>query len=81
MPNVLQAWTTFDKALENKQYVAGDSFTIGDICAAVQANRFIKNGGFGYPELAPANFPNVVAWFERLSARPAFAEHVGIRFK
>ena len=81
VPRVLKVWTTFDKALEGKQYVAGDNFTIGDICPAVQANRFLKNDGFGYPELAPGNFPNLVAWFERVSARPAFAEHVGIRFK
>ena len=81
VPKLLKVWKTFDKALEGKQYVVGDNFTIGDICAAVQANRFIKNDGFGYPELAPDNFPNLAAWFDRVSARPAFAEHVGHRFK
>ena len=61
VPALLRAWTAFDAALEGKQYVTGDSFSTGDICAAVQANRFLKNDGFGFPELAPANFPNLTA--------------------
>jgi glutathione S-transferase len=56
---LVDAWTAFDKALE-KKFVCGDEFTTGDICAAVQANRFLKNEGFGYPQLAPAKFPNLV---------------------
>ena len=74
VPKLVKAWSLFEKALEGKQYVAGDEFTIGDICPAVQANRFIKGEGFGYPELAPANFPNVCAWFERVSVRTCMRE-------
>ena len=55
--------------------------TLCDIACTAQANRFIRNHGFGYPQLAPENFPNLLAWFGRISARPAFAEHVGARFK
>ena len=81
VPRLKWAWTVFDASLEGKQYVAGDTFTIGDICAAVQANRFIQNGGFGYDELAIAQFPNLQAWWGRVSVRPAFVEHVAGRFK
>ena len=36
VPGLVRAWTAFEEALEGKLYVAGDAFTIGDICAAVQ---------------------------------------------
>ena len=81
VPALRQVWLDFDAALAGTAFVAGDAFTIGDVCAAVQANRLIGNDGFGYAELAPSNFPNVVAWFARVSARPAFQEHVAPRFK
>ncbi|KAL1515799.1 hypothetical protein AB1Y20_002415 [Prymnesium parvum] len=71
-----QAWSIFNEALAGKDYVTGDRFTLGDVCAAVQANRLIRNNGFGCPELALDGFPHVVSWFSRVSARPAFQEQV-----
>mmetsp|Transcript_49324 Transcript_49324/g.81898 ORF Transcript_49324/g.81898 Transcript_49324/m.81898 type:complete len:284 (-) Transcript_49324:91-942(-) len=80
VPALKQAWLGFDAALEGKDYVTGDRFSIGDVCAAVQANRFIRHNGFGYAELASEHFPNLTAWFARVSARPAFQEHIAPRF-
>lgn len=81
LPGLVSAWAFFEKSLGGKLYVAGEQFTTGDICPAIQANRLLKNDGFGYPELAPANFPNLVAWFERVSSRPKFAEICAGKFK
>jgi glutathione S-transferase len=61
--------------------VLGGDFTIADITVAIQANRLVGNNGFGFDDLAPSNFPNIVAWHGRLSARPAFAEHVLPRYE
>ena len=74
LPGCVAAWAFFEKSLAGKLYVAGEEFTTGDICPAIQANRLLKNDGFGYPELAAVNFPNLVAWFGRVSSRPHFAE-------
>lgn len=55
-----------EKRLEGRQYLAGDHFTLADISVAYSLNL----GGLlrvsdDYP-------PNVAAYFERMSARPAF---------
>ena len=64
-----------------QDYVLGDVFTIADITVAIQANRLVCNDGFGFDALAPSNFPGIVAWHKRLSARPAFAKHVLPRYE
>ncbi len=61
-----------EKVLSTKPYVAGESFTMGDIPAGCEVQRWIRLPG----ERAP--FPNVEAWFERLREREAFRKAVDL---
>ena len=63
-------WGILDDHLSTNAYVAGDSFTMGDIplgCAV-----------FRYLEMVPdrLEMPHLEAWYERLAARPAYRRHV-----
>jgi len=61
-----------DGALAGKAYVAGGSFTMGDIPIGCEVQRWIR-----LPIQRPA-LPNLHAWFERLRERPAFLQHVDL---
>jgi len=76
-----KAFHVLDAHLNSHQFIAGESFTFGDITASVQANRMIQNNGYGFEQLRPDNFPAVVAWWKRLCDRPSFCTHVMPRFK
>jgi glutathione S-transferase len=60
-----------DDILGRRPYLAGENFTMGDMSAAVAANRYFKMTYGNRP-----SFPNVAAWLERLKSRPAFVIHV-----
>jgi glutathione S-transferase len=60
------------KNLENKPYVAGSAFTMGDIPIGCEVQRWMR-----VPIERPA-FPAVQAWFGRLGERPAFRKVVDI---
>ena len=70
------AYAVLEKHLSSQPYIVGDSFTMADATVAIHTNRLLGNDGFGFAELAPAHFPNVGAWFGRLSERPAVKEHL-----
>lgn len=56
-----------DALLAKHDYVAGSDFTVGDIPLGVHTRRWI--------ELCPdqaGNMKSLLAWFERLKARPAY---------
>lgn len=55
-----------DDHLAGKQFILGDTFTLADINVGtvIVVNRLIKNDISG--------FPNMVAWLDRLFARPCF---------
>lgn len=59
-----------DAHLANDQYVAGDQFTMGDIPLGCVAYRYF-NVDVQRPPL-----PNLEAWYQRLSSRPAYQQHV-----
>jgi len=59
-----------ESALSKKPYMAGASFTMGDIPLGCEVQRWMR-----VPIERPA-FPNVEAWFGRLCARPPFSKHV-----
>ena len=61
-----------EKTLANRPYVAGGSFTMGDIPVGCEVQRWMR-----VPIERPA-LPAVEAWFERLRARPAFARIVDV---
>ncbi|MBY0337305.1 MAG: glutathione S-transferase [Acetobacteraceae bacterium] len=56
---------------EGGPYVAGADFTLADIVLGLSANRWLMT-----PMARPA-LPAVAAWYERLTARPAFRRHGG----
>ena len=58
--------------LAGRQYITGNSFTMGDIPLGCEVQRWMR------VPIERARFPNVEAWFERLRARPAFRKHVDL---
>lgn len=68
-----QVWSILDRVLANHPYVAGDELTMGDIALGPVAHRW---------QIAPVEkppLPALAAWYERLKARPAFAQHIAAR--
>jgi glutathione S-transferase len=61
-----------EKSLEGRQYVAGASFTMGDIPVGCEVQRWMR-----VPIERP-RLPNVEAWFERLRSRPPFLRIVDV---
>ena len=61
-----------DRHLEGRPFVAGDDFTMGDIPIGPQAHRW-----FNLVDERPS-MPNLEAWYQRLTERPAFQKNVMI---
>ena len=61
------ALAILDGALTNRDFVAGDAFSLADIAASIGVNRV---WGMDLPTARPAA---VAAWLDRIRARPAFA--------
>ena len=59
-----------DKYLAGRSYVLGDHLTVADIPTGCVAYRW-----YGLPIERP-ELPNFRAWYERLTQRPAFRQHV-----
>ena len=66
----IAAFALLDAELAKHAYVSGDSFSYGDIPAAVMANRYRQI----VPERPPLH--NFERWYAAIAARPAFKEHV-----
>jgi glutathione S-transferase len=62
-----------EQGLEDKDYVAGDRFTMGDIPIGVNLYRW-----FAFKEIERPTLPRVQAYYERLAQRPAYRETVMI---
>ena len=62
-------WQLLDAQLASRDYVAGKSFTVGDIPLGVAAYRW-----FNLPLERPSQ-PNVERWYQRLTERPAFRDN------
>jgi glutathione S-transferase len=58
--------------LQNRNYVAGAAFTMGDIPIGCEVQRWMR-----VPIERP-RLPNVEAWFERLRSRPPFLRIVDV---
>jgi glutathione S-transferase len=67
----IETMTMLDAALGKSAYVAGDSFSIGDIPVGIMAYR--------YWQLVPQrpDLRNLKRWYDQIDKRPAFQEHVG----
>ena len=57
-----------------RPYLAGDRFTMADVPAGTTLYRY-----FGL-DLQRPHIPHVEAWYQRLSARPAYRGHVMVGF-
>ena len=70
--NLAGLWQRLEDHLQDRDYVCGASFTMGDIPVGAACYR--------YHELAIARpeLPSIAAWYDRLQARPAYREHVMI---
>jgi glutathione S-transferase len=65
------AMKMLDTRLSKAQYVAGPSFSYGDIPVGIMCYRFVQ--------LVPErpSMPNLDRWYEMISKRKAFQDHVG----
>ena len=61
-----------EQTLARQPYVAGKSFTMGDIPIGCEVQRYMR------VPIERAPFPAVEAWFARLRQRPAFVQHVDL---
>lgn len=59
-----------DQHLSGRAYVAGDSFTMGDIPLGCVAYRYF------HVEVERPPLPHLEAWYQRLCQRPAYQKHV-----
>jgi len=60
---------TIEQELDGKRWLAGERYTLGDIAFAPVFARLMKEEGFDW-----SRFPNLDGWFERISARPSYAQ-------
>ena len=67
-----KVWGVLNRYLANRAFVAGDAFTMGDIAIGPHAHRW-----FNVVEKRPP-MPNMEAWYQRLTERPAFRKNVMI---
>ena len=65
------AFDILDHHLARHSYVAGDSFTMGDIPVGAVAHRWLALEDVEKPE-----WPSLQRWFASLAQRPSFREHV-----
>eukprot|EP00931_Biecheleriopsis_adriatica_P028512 TRINITY_DN16992_c0_g2_i1.p1 TRINITY_DN16992_c0_g2~~TRINITY_DN16992_c0_g2_i1.p1 ORF type:complete len:255 (+),score=35.92 TRINITY_DN16992_c0_g2_i1:88-852(+) len=59
-----------NQALEGKEWLVGDTYTLADISWAPTITT-LQNGGFDF-----AAFPNVLRWYDVICKRPAFEKAV-----
>ncbi len=64
-----------DEHLEGREYVAGDALTAGDIALGSTVYRWLTLA-IDRPPL-----PNLEAWHDRLTQRPAYREHVMVPYR
>ena len=63
-----------DAHLEERPFVAGEAFTMGDIPPGTALYRYFEMG------VEVPDFPALRAWYERLKQRRAFRDHVMVDF-
>ena len=65
-PRVLTMLSLLDKELGNREFIAGDDFTMADITALVAVD-FMKPARIERPD----NLPNLDRWHEQVKSRPS----------
>ena len=51
-------------------FITGAQFTVGDIPVGIAAYRWFAM------DIEREDYPNLKAWYDRLTQRPAFREHI-----
>ena len=64
-----------DEALAERPYLAGETLSLADIPAGCGLYRYYTMG-MEFPD-----FPNMRAWYDRLTERPAYQTHVMISYE
>jgi glutathione S-transferase len=64
-----------DAVLADRSYLAGETLTLADIPVGATLYRYFAL------DIERPDTPNVRAWYNRLTARPAYREHVMIPFE
>jgi glutathione S-transferase len=59
-----------DAHLKGKKFVTGDAFTVGDIPLGIAAYRWFNM------EMTREDHPNLKRWYDRLTERKPFREHI-----
>jgi glutathione S-transferase len=75
MERCAEHYRLLDRILSKREFLAGDRFTLADVPAATTLYRYFEL------EIGRPDAPHVSAWYGRLSARPAYREHVMIPFE
>jgi glutathione S-transferase len=65
-----RALAILDAHLAGRRFVGGESFTMGDIPVGISVYRW-----FAF-DISRAERPNLARWYERLTTRPGFREHI-----
>jgi glutathione S-transferase len=65
-----QHFAMLDNHLKHHDYLAGETFSMGDIPAATSLYRYFEMG------MAVDKPANLMAWYQRLSARKAFQQAI-----
>jgi glutathione S-transferase len=63
-------WHLLDQQLARREYLAGGSFSLADICIGIFGYRWLNY------DIQREPTPHVSSWFERIKARPGCATHV-----
>jgi glutathione S-transferase len=66
----VELWRGLETQLGKTRLVVGDTLTMGDIPAGIAAYRCFSLG------IERADLPNVARWYDGLTGRPGFREHV-----
>ncbi len=61
-----ESYAMLEARLEGRPWVAGDTFTMGDIVVSTRLHQWLNLG------LEMPAFPNINAWYDRMKARPSF---------
>ena len=68
------AYGILDRRLATTPFLAGDTLTYADIVAGVSMYRWMTM------EIQRPELPHLAAWYERLTARPAFQKAVCVSY-
>ena len=61
-----KAYEMFEDHMEGRDYVAGDTFTMGDIAMAPRLHQWLNL------DIERPSMPNIEGWYARLKERPTF---------